>query len=94
MRCKQLLPKSEVFENEILSGSERTAKPAKKMMKGSDRGVNPRRKPDSPPFRRSLILRMQRVLRRGNCALNRHTPIRVFLQGLGGTRRDSFQLAQ
>jgi len=64
MRCKQLLPKSEVFENEILSGSERTAKPAKKMMKGSDRGVNLSRKPDSPPFRKSLILRMQHVLRR------------------------------
>jgi len=68
MQSKQLLAESQIFEDEILSGTERTHKPSQEMPKqdGPNHGLNLIETPRIKLIAKSFILLVHEVLTRDN----------------------------
>ena len=72
MQSQQLLAESEIFEDEVLSGTESTDNPSEEMSEQRDHGQDLIETPSIKLFSKSLILRVHEVLTRDRCLSLQH----------------------
>lgn len=66
MQCEQLLPKDEVFQDQVLAGTKGANQPTQQMSEARDHGENLIELLPVEPVAKSFYLQMQDVLRSHN----------------------------